>query len=109
MPLSLANQAVPTDDPSLRVRVAMAFYRVAREIYDEPLSTPGHPIRVNFAKTVYASEYKDLFKYGAVIAGDPTIVALNPQSGADLSDQLIIDTVRENWNAIAGFFPNENM
>jgi len=105
MALSLENQALFADYDQLRKRVAMAFYRVAREVIEEDITIAGHPLRVRFAQVVYNNNYTEFFKYGSVIASDPLLIDSDPQQSSDISDEFMVDIVRGNWNAIAGYFP----
>ncbi len=105
MALTLENQTEFASNEILRKRVAMAFYRVAREVIEEDPNIAGHPLRVRLAQIVYMSNYDEFFKYGSVIASDPDIINADPQSVEDVTDIELINVVRQNWNAICGYFP----
>lgn len=83
-------------------RVAMAFYRIAREVLDEPSDTIGHENRTNFARSILLQDADSFIPYGAMAISDPAIVALNTTRQQDISDALILTVVRNMWNTLAG-------
>lgn len=88
-------------DKKFGQRVAMAFYRVAREVLNEP-AAPAHEVRANFARSIFLQDADDFIPYGAMAISDPAIVALNTTNQNAITDEMVLAAVRNMWNTLAG-------
>ena len=100
-------------DSSLLPRVRMAVAMVAQEVFAEDPSTPGYAMRWNFCKTVL---YPTDMQAGATLVGlvvsQPILAAIAATGAADapsiaaaLTDEQLLDAVRQGWNTSAGVSP----
>jgi hypothetical protein len=92
----------------------MAIAVIAQEVFAEPSTTPGYPLRWNLAKTVLspteaqaASMMVALVVYPELLAAaaaagttDPVVMA------AAITDEQILDAIRAGWSVVSGVNPS---
>ncbi|MER7759481.1 hypothetical protein [Streptomyces sp. NPDC097619] len=112
LPLFLENEL--THDPVFIARVRAAVTRIAREVLSEPADTPGHPLRTGLARSVLNPADSTTPGLAPSIAADPNISAAAaaaplPIDGgaaeARITDEQILDAVRQAWDLTAGVGP----
>lgn len=103
MPLNLATGAELVGNQVFQYRVAMAFYFVARQVFDEDPATENHKDRIIFARNIVIQGYNQFLQYAAVIATDDDIVAGGPYPDPTSApnDSLIIAAVTSVWDRLA--------
>ncbi|MGW3627864.1 hypothetical protein [Streptomyces sp. NPDC000880] len=113
LPLPLATMCDLACEPSLLPRIRMGIAVIAREVFMESPDTPGYPLRVNLARSA-ASPSEDmaaLMTPGMVASPDVLQAAAAVGStdaatiAAALSDDLILDAIRQGWGVVAGVLP----
>lgn len=104
MPLNLTTGAELVAAPAFRNRVAMAFYFVARNVFDESSGVPGHEQRERFARSIVLQDLDAFLQYAAMVATNQTIIENgpydNPATGP--TDGQIVAAVTAVWNTLAG-------
>lgn len=110
MASSLGDQFALAADQTFRERVAMAIFATARNVLSEDPSTPNHDQRVTHAQGVLlTSDTEQLLHYAALVASDPAVIALDTQTSAGVTDDLIVSVVEQAWNPISGILaPQES-
>jgi hypothetical protein len=101
MPLSLAQGGALAVDATFRLRVAMGFYYVARQVFTEGNEVTGHENRERFARSIVYADQEAFQLYAAMVATDPTIVAATPASQSAVTDTQIISAIQAMWNTLA--------
>ncbi|QFG13265.1 hypothetical protein SEA_GILGAMESH_73 [Streptomyces phage Gilgamesh] len=108
--MSLIIEHALAKDETFRARVHLAFLHVAQEVAAEPADTPGHPLRVSLARSLYAPELSS-DGYAPAVATCPAVSAAaaaayseeNPAAAqAAVSDDVVLDAVRSLWNSLCG-------
>ncbi|MFB6505605.1 hypothetical protein ACFC07_22060 [Streptomyces sp. NPDC056099] len=88
----------------------MAIALVAQEVFAEDPSTPGYPLRWNLARTALSptAEQAGGMMTGLVLS-PPLLAAAASTGSADsavmaaaITDEQIIEAVRQGWNAVSG-------
>ncbi|MBG7704908.1 hypothetical protein HCJ76_44305 [Streptomyces sp. MC1] len=113
LPLPLATLCTLACEPSLLPRVRMAIAVIAQEVFAEPATTPGYPLRWNLAKTVLspteaqaASMTVGLVVFPELLAAAAAANTTDPTAmAAAITDEQLLAAVRAGWNAVAGVAP----
>lgn len=100
--LGLGQGATLAVDTTLRGRVAMAFYFVARTVFAESTGTTGHEQRERLARSIAFQDAAAFQTYTALVVTDPAIIAAGPATQAAITDGQIVDAVTAMWNTLAG-------
>jgi hypothetical protein len=101
MPLNLAQGGAIAIDATFRMRVAMGFYYVARQVFSEDGETTGHENRERFARSILFADQEDFQKYAAMVATDNAIVAATPANAGAVTDAQIISAIQTMWNVLS--------
>ncbi|CAL9326824.1 hypothetical protein [Streptomyces sp. SudanB91_2054] len=108
--MSLIIEHALAMDSTFRARVHLAFLHVAQEVAAEPTSTPGHPLRVSLARSLYAPDLAS-DGYAPAVATCPEVSAAaaaayteeNPAAAqAAVSDDVVLHAVRTLWDSLCG-------
>lgn len=92
-------------------RVRMGYVHIAREVLTEALDVPDHGLRSRFATLIVSQQEVTGPFYVALIASDQTVIdaavaAFNPNNPdaaqAGVSDNQILQAIRDVWNYLAG-------
>jgi hypothetical protein len=92
----------------------MAIAIVAQEVFVEDPGTPGYPLRWNLAKTVLSPTDAQAASMMVGLVVTPPLLAAAAATGAadvaavaaGISDEQIIDGIRQGWNAVSGVSPS---
>lgn len=111
--LPLAMLHALTKEPSLVQRLRVAVAIVAQEIFTEPPSTPGDPLRWNLARSVVSPTEDQVTGLVMGLVVSPSLVEAAAAAGSDdpavvaaaITDEQIIAAVRAGWDMIAGVRP----
>ncbi|MFE7072549.1 hypothetical protein ACFU96_20960 [Streptomyces sp. NPDC057620] len=111
--MTLTNLCTLACDPNLVPRVRMAIAVIAQEVFLEAPTTIGYPMRWNLAKTVLSptdaqatSLMVGLFVRPPMLAAIADIGSTDPAAvAAGVTDEQLLDAVRDGWNAISGVSP----
>lgn len=109
--MSLQIEHNLANDATFRARVHLACLHIAQEVTTEPTETPGHPLRLSLARSLFAPDLTSAGYAPAVAtcaAVSTAAVAAyteeNPQSAAAaVSDELLLSAVRSLWNSLCGY------
>ncbi|CAM5667553.1 hypothetical protein [Streptomyces griseomycini] len=113
LPVPLSVISALAREPSLLPRVRMAIAVVAQEVFAEDPATPGHTMRWNFSKTVlYPTDVQAAATLVGLVASQPMLDAVAatgatdaPSIAAALTDEQLLDAIRQGWNTSAGVSP----
>ena len=113
LPLPLAVMCNLACEASLLPRVRMAIAVIAQEVFAEDGSTPGYPLRWNLAKTVLSPTQAQAASMMVALVVSPDLLAAAAGVGspdpatmaAAITDEQILDAIRQGWNAVAGVNP----
>ncbi|MCX5182663.1 hypothetical protein [Streptomyces sp. NBC_00268] len=113
LPLPLAVMCNLACEASLLPRVRMAIAVVAQEVFAEDGSAPGYPLRWNLAKTVLSPTQAQAASMMVALVVSPDLLAAAAGAGstdpatmaAAITDEQILDAIRQGWNAVAGVNP----
>jgi hypothetical protein len=92
----------------------MAIAVIAQEVFAEPPTTSGYPLRWNLAKTVLspteaqaASMMVGLVVYPELLAAATAAGTTDPVAmAAAITDEQLLDAIRAGWNAVSGVSPD---
>ncbi|MBZ6253631.1 hypothetical protein KVH27_35360 [Streptomyces olivaceus] len=109
--VSLIIEHALATDTTFRARVHLAFLHVAKEVATEPADTPGHPLRVSLARSLYAPTLtSDGFAPAVATCPDVSAAAAAAYTTEDpaaaqaaVSDDVVLDAVRTLWNSLCGY------
>ncbi|MGI5337648.1 hypothetical protein ACQEVS_09755 [Streptomyces sp. CA-181903] len=112
----LLTQHVLATHPTFQARVRMAFSHVARDVCAEDPTTAGHDLRYALARTAVNPSDLTSPGYASAIATNPAVAAAaqtaydgTPDStDSGVSDELIVQAVRQVWNVLCGWVPGSN-
>ncbi|MGA5135157.1 hypothetical protein ACPCTO_35805 [Streptomyces olivoreticuli] len=116
-PAPLLTQHVLAATPAFQARVRMAFSHVAQEVCREEPTTPGHDLRYALARTVFNPSDLAAPGFAPAIATNSRVAAAaqaayDGTSGSSaesgVSDELIVEAVRQMWNYACGWVPGSN-
>ncbi|WP_234021904.1 MULTISPECIES: hypothetical protein [unclassified Streptomyces] len=92
----------------------MAIALVAQEVFVEDPQTPGYPLRWNLAKTVLSPTESQAAAMMVGLVVTPPLLAAAAATGASdavgmaaaITDEQIVDAIRQGWNAVSGVSPS---
>lgn len=102
MPLTLSSTIPLVTNATLQGRVAVGFYLIAREVFVESPSAPGHENRVQYARSIIMQDYKEFLKLTALVLTDGLIMEATPATQTDITDDMILNSIRSMWNRLSG-------
>lgn len=115
LPLSLSTICALACEPSLLPRVRMAIAIVAQEVFAESSTTTGYPLRWNLAKSILSpTEAQTASMIVGIVCSPPMLAAAAGTGSTDpatmaaaITDDQILDAIRQGWDAVAGVSPGE--
>jgi hypothetical protein len=92
----------------------MAIAVIAQEVLTEPSTTPGYPLRWNLAKTVLSPTEAQAASMMVGLVVSPNLLAAAAAAhttdpvtmAAAITDEQLLDAVRQGWSAVAGVVPS---
>ncbi|WP_328333313.1 MULTISPECIES: hypothetical protein [unclassified Streptomyces] len=114
LPLSLAAMCDLACETSLLPRVRMAIAVIAQEVFREDPATPGYPLRWNVARTALSPSTDQAAQMAPGLIVAPALLAAAASAGSSapaamagaITDEQILDAIRQGWNAVAGVSPS---
>lgn len=114
LPLSLAAMCDLACEPSLLPRLRMAIAVIAQEVFREDPATPGYPLRWNLARTALSPSTEQAAQMAPSLLVTPALLAAAssaaspapPAMAAAITDEQILDAIRQGWNVLAGVSPS---
>jgi hypothetical protein len=105
MALAFADANTIAKDAGWQGRLGYAMTIVAMNVYGEPPTTSGHPVRKAFAQLVFAGAY-NVYSTGLMVLTDTAVSgAANIAAGTPgwgVTDAQIQAAVNNFWNEMAG-------
>ena len=113
LPLPLTAVCGLACEPTLLPRVRMAIAVVAQEVFAESPDTPGYPMRWNLSKTVLSPTEAQAAQMMVGIVASPPVLAAAAATGVTdpagmaeaITDDQILNAIRQGWNAVSGVSP----
>jgi hypothetical protein len=100
--LSLQAAYALESDAEFQGRAIVAFKVVAHEVLAESPDTPNYDLRVNHANLILQRPASTILGYvGGVIASP----AIQQSDGATITDDQILEGVRQVWDNLIGLAP----
>lgn len=100
--LPLSVSLAFSEDEDLQGRIRIAFNVIAHEVILEDPDTENHITRVSHANTTLQWKPDTTLKFVDSVLSSPAIQNSNTTDPASITDEQILEGVRQIWNSLIG-------